>query len=179
MGDIRKRLRHTAYHEAGHAVASFFLGCGNKYLTIVPDKEQGSIGHHVGVPTGKWFQPDVYSDGKHRNKVEARVMVLYAGAIAESLAQGRKPRLRSGSRSDSAAAADLASYVVGSGEEWGAYLDWLFIRATGFLRSPFRWRAVEVVAEALLAKRTLKGREVRELIRGSLPALPLVQANAV
>lgn len=41
-----KTLRRTAYHEAGHAVASYVLHCGNKNATIVPDDGAGTRGSH-------------------------------------------------------------------------------------------------------------------------------------
>ncbi|MFZ0139428.1 MAG: hypothetical protein WAK89_20350 [Candidatus Sulfotelmatobacter sp.] len=48
----KKDLWDTAHHEAGHAVASWWLGQLKKrdYVTIVPNPQTGSLGHLRNPP---------------------------------------------------------------------------------------------------------------------------------
>jgi ATP-dependent Zn protease len=45
-----KRLRETAYHEAGHAVAAFRLRVAFRYVDIIPEGDQlGAVVHYQWV----------------------------------------------------------------------------------------------------------------------------------
>ena len=78
-------VRHTAIHEAGHAVIGRVLGfpCGG--ATIVPDAEKGTAGSaHVNTGHAAW---DRWMDlGKARSEFvlfRAGIIVLLAGEEAE------------------------------------------------------------------------------------------------
>jgi ATP-dependent Zn protease len=85
-----EQRRATAYHEAGHAVAAYFLeteSVGD--VSIVPDPDKRSQGHcvttlrHDHVP---------WTDGKETIDEFAwtlnEITVLFAGDAAESLVTG-------------------------------------------------------------------------------------------
>ena len=76
----RERDLQTAYHEAGHAVASRLTEPRTrfKYVTINPDPDKDTLGH-CASEWGKNFQPDVEMNKVTRERVEAHVISLYAG----------------------------------------------------------------------------------------------------
>jgi len=48
MTKNQRRLWLSAYHEAGHAVAKYPLGFRIKKISIIPDYEEGNLGHVMG-----------------------------------------------------------------------------------------------------------------------------------
>jgi hypothetical protein len=149
-----RALEGTAYHEAGHAVASFELGRGVRRVSIVRDGDQ--YGHVLNHQLPR-FHPDYNSDGRTRARVEQRVMILYAGGIAEAKHKGHRRRLGDGA--DQQRAMNLASYIAGETEELEAYLRWLWLRTRNLI--DLRWAAVGHFAAELLARRHMNGREAR------------------
>ena len=115
-----KALRATAFHEAGHAVASIWLQRPFKYVTIEPDGD--TLGHvHAWVP-GKWFRPDLEVTPRVRALIDAEVSVLFAGGIAEKRHVGRSNR--HSTRSDYSALVGLALYIGGDERTTDAYVKW-------------------------------------------------------
>jgi hypothetical protein len=53
----RKSLEATAYHEAGHAIARWWLGLRFKEASIIPNSAGGTLGHVFGSGLPKWFDP--------------------------------------------------------------------------------------------------------------------------
>src|SRR5437016_2249213 len=82
-------LQRTAYHEAGHAVAASWLRVPFRYVTIVPDEQDGSLGHIRFTALSKDFGPDIESGSKVRRVLEPRIMVGLAGCAAEAKLVGR------------------------------------------------------------------------------------------
>jgi hypothetical protein len=116
----------AAYHEAGHAVAAVLEHRRFRYLTIVPDTAEGTLGHCLYTPWPARVQPERDSDdGRVDGRIRAAIITLYAGHAAEALFTGRNNWR--GSASDRHAASQLATYVTGSTEEQRAYLRWLWI----------------------------------------------------
>jgi hypothetical protein len=89
------RIEATAHHEAGHAVASWHCGIRFKYVTIVPDDTQNSLGHleNNSSPCVQILTQD-------------HIYVGLAGQIAEAKFRGRLPRY--GMNADNQKAFDLA-----------------------------------------------------------------------
>lgn len=154
--------RATAYHEAGHAVATYFLGRAGrvKRVTIVPDPKQDTLGcmHHAGAR--RRFRPDIDWDGATRLRLEAEIMILLAGGIAEARATG--PRAPGGCTRDDEHAADLALYAGASERQADPFLKWLEIRTEELIAT--RWAQVEAVAAALLRRGTLDEHALRRLL---------------
>jgi hypothetical protein len=157
-----KRLTRTAYHEAGHAVASFLTGAAIQAVSIVPEGDDlGSVTHR---PFPKWFQPDVEGDARHRHLIERRIVVLFAGKEAERRYSGRvSPGVAA---SDYRTAVNLATYVA-DGEQTGPFCEWLRVRAKCLVTMHY-WPLVEAVAAELLKRRRLTGKQVREIIRAAM-----------
>lgn len=159
-----KQLRGTAYHEAGHAVAAFTQRVGIRRVTIVPEAD--TLGHMLRRKFSKSFRPDLRMTPHVRERIEAAVICLMAGGLAEAKAMGRRNHV--GAQGDRQQAVDLASYVCFPPDELEAYLSWLHIRTRGLLDNARTWQAVELLAGELLAKQSLSGRAVLENIKRGL-----------
>jgi ATP-dependent Zn protease len=82
------RLERTAYHEAGHAVAACIYHRRFRHATIVPNKEQGSLGHCLYTELHN-FHPDMEQDRRTLAWIEREILVGLAGATALAHLTGR------------------------------------------------------------------------------------------
>jgi len=89
---ITKRLRTTAYHEAGHAVAAWWLFLKFRYVTIKPDGD--TLGHVKFNRSPKWFSPDIDKSDRVRLFAERHIISSFAGQIAEAQVPGQATALR-------------------------------------------------------------------------------------
>ena len=140
-------LEATAYHEAGHAVASFLLRRAFRYVSIEP--EGGSLGqlHMKKLPES--FNPDINSDMRTRSWIEREAMIDFAGDVAATHAGYEQG---AGTGGDMSNAVGMILHEVGSAEEAEAYANWLYIRAKGMITFGHNWGAVEMLAAALLER---------------------------
>ncbi len=115
MGVIPKKIikKPTAYHEAGHAVASWLQGIEIEEASIMPDEKEGTLGC---VSTD--IIPDcIYEDFetgytlRAEERVRKEVIVLFAGHEAERLVSGRISKVSW--ESDRNKAYELMSRVTG------------------------------------------------------------------
>jgi hypothetical protein len=168
----------TAYHEAGHAI--MYLGeAGNlRSVTIVPSRRG------IGIAMGKTFSPDQLHawwlqapDERSRAVVELligrRVRCNLAGWIAEFMHAGERLRHWPNDGGDitgpTGALAHICltapDHVLRSNERLGAYYATQVAiearRTRRYLRR--HWPHVRTIAEALLKRGTLRGRELRAL----------------
>jgi len=151
-------LRSTAFHEAGHVVASIWLQRPFKYVTIEPAGD--ALGHMQGWVPGKWFRPDMELTPRVRSLIDAEVSVLFAGGIAEKRHVGRSNR--HSTRSDYSALVDLALYVGGDERTTNAYVKWRQFAAEALI--DFHWSEVEQLANALLDQKRMTSTEVRAVL---------------
>jgi len=164
-----KRLRHTAIHEAGHAIIHRLLGIPCDEASIVPNDEEENLGYSKL----QGFQPHEIESawdarGKFRSPdsvARARMMGTMAGREAEIVAFGHDT---GGDGGDLAHLVDLALHsgigIEGVDDDGviNVNLDRLRSKVPGLLRR--HWRKVEAVAEALLARKTLSAAEIDALI---------------
>lgn len=129
-------------------------------LTIVSDAEAaGSCrsGHsYEARRAGR------YSDDKQRLLAEKEAVVAFAGPAAQRKFNPRTVRHVQGYR-DRHHAIDLIENFVDSNEELEAYLKLLNIRARQLVEK--WWPFVEVLANALLERRTISGRKATEILQ--------------
>lgn len=157
------RLKKTAYHEAGHAVAYYFLHLPFKYVTIEP--EEDSLGHLQPFPPPKSFHPDYNSDTKAQKRIEKEVTAYYAGNAAVFILTGKYDK---GGTRDGQYAMDLADYDSGGPEETDAFLNWMWERTINWMQNPsYMWDAVETLAQELLKKRSLTSKEAKQIIKAT------------
>ncbi len=160
----------TAFHEAGHAVASIGLGLSFEYVTIVPDGDSLGSMLHPGVM-------GYHSQSKTDQKKLARDLMLacYAGFQAEK-------RYISDANEDLAEADyDNAFFLSRTyqvfprsmnfvGDDFHhAFLDRLKREAGKLVLT--HWSAIETIAKALLEKQTLSFEEAYDVIRKEHPYL--------
>ena len=155
------RLRTTAIHEAGHAVACHFsrFARKTKLVTIVPSGD--ARGHTLMV--GR------LSEATPIARVIDEVTVLLAGAAAERLILGRSSHV--GASGDYATATDFALKFTGSPDQATAFIQWCGVRARDSVA--LRRKAVEAVADTLLAERTLNRWRLIEVIDQAYGLTPL------
>ncbi len=151
----------TAYHEAGHAVVMHELEMAIREVSIIPNDVEGSLGHVSAYPRPS-FNPDTDSSWRTRIKIGTELLVFYAGITAEALFCGRHNRRAANSDLDKAA--KLARYITSEENELKAYLGWLKIRTRNLLKNPVVWVKVEAVAQALIERKQLRGKEVKQII---------------
>jgi hypothetical protein len=165
-GGALTRLRSTAYHEAGHAVAAYWHRIRLDSITIEPDGDcQGHT--RIGTPLAKHWLDAGHTGSRGRKRMEAYALLVIAGPAAQRRYRPRSVRSWHG-RQDFKNADDLVSYFVGSDAERDAYLHRMSVRANAFVALPDVWRAIGTVADRLIRERRLGRAELRRTIRVSL-----------
>ena len=162
MARITSRLRATAYHEAGHAVAAWHQRIRINSLSIAEDDiSKGRLSHEYHF-TG--IRPDLDMSPRAQRRIENMAMVCFAGPHAQRKAFPRSWRNHHG-RSDFHQATDLLSYVDPDPETLEIYVKLVDARAQKFVAGPSVWMLIDRLANDLLERRKMTGREVRESIR--------------
>ena len=162
----RSCVMATAYHEAGHAVASFHVNIATKVVSIKPDGE--SLGHHstwsyltrderTALENSDRFE---YGATKATQKVINRGVILLGGCAAEKMFTGRRNAV--GAASDLDKFNDLTGMLIPGDAERLAFQRWLMRRTETLLAE--QWNYVEAVAVALRDHTTLTGEEFRKVI---------------
>jgi ATP-dependent Zn protease len=134
---MRRRLRATAYHEAGHAVISLLCGIPFKEVTIAAGED--SFGH---VLNNRWPPSmdrkrsfdDFRSDPKRRIYFENRILIDCAGFAAQY--KLTKKHDWKGAREDFQFAAELATETTYQEDERRAFLRWIRVRAKAMMEEP-------------------------------------------
>lgn len=108
-------------------------------------------------------RPDEAADlGAARQQVEARVITLVAGPLAQGASEGRDTLTRT---TDYRAALDIAlSVSSGDSREATAYLDWLLIRAKRLTSRPDFQTATQALATALVERSPIHWSEAKPVI---------------
>jgi ATP-dependent Zn protease len=153
----RKSLESTAYHEAGHAVIAVAEHILVKHVTIRPGGD--AWGH---ISRRNLIEND---EDRLQRYLPREIRVMLAGLAAEWRFTGRN-NFR-GASADFNAAVDLAIRVYRP-KTAGHYLKFMTSLMKDVVSVPANWCRITAVAEALLERETLTGREVRELYRGSV-----------
>jgi ATP-dependent Zn protease len=149
------KLRGTAYHEAGHAVVQLYLGLPIVDVTIVPDRDEGSLGHMTHPPP---LRLDIPATRLARRQAARDMMIgCYAGVAAQQLVDPSPAPFHG--EDDSASASWLA-------REYGVRTDPVRLRreARRLVRQLSRY--IDCLATALLKRPTLTEDEVKQLLRG-------------
>jgi len=151
---------HTAYHEAGHAALAHGLGFPVKRVSIVPDDDTWGRMYH-DIPS--WLHELGYHVTPHREaRAHKLIMVSLGGAAAIVAYAGR--RTWDGTSHDLRDAHDLADCLTGGRAETDALIKWLWIRTRGRIAHPSTWPGVEAIAQALLSRETLNGRQCVDIL---------------
>lgn len=147
----------TAYHEAGHALASELYGQVLTRVEIVGDTERSGSTETLRFPT----DPD--EDGRRRAEIEAvenQLRCVLAGTVAEAMVTGRDRWDESCGDLDEAVR--LAMKLVDDCEDVLPLLEDLRDDLETVLRA--NWDSIESLAEELMVHKSLSGAEVRRLL---------------
>jgi len=173
MKKATRAEKSTAYHEAGHAVARYYLFHPIRKVTICPDKNDDSAGHCEGKGRSYLDGIDVEISPRKQSRMFDNIKILLAGREAQRRFNKRSKRsvLNCQAHSDWRKAVDLAIRLTTSTRGTELLLEWLRHETESFVQ--LRWSDIEAVAAELLDRKTLTGEEVREIISlryGPLPA---------
>lgn len=163
MNDRGGRLTKVAVHEAGHAVASYYLGTPLRHVTITRDKTGKTLGHTR--QRWVWFQDKqgVFdASPRGRDRTERHILVSLAGQIALRQYAPRS-RWQSGSAGDTLQAIELFWHICDQHERAAKlYMALLWRRAEWLIET--NWKDVVAVADALIERGTLKAADVAKVI---------------
>jgi hypothetical protein len=155
--------RHTAYHEAGHAIADLVSGYRFTYVTIRPDE----YGEYEGV---------VY--GSTRGRARDIAVVQLAGIVASAKMSGYDPWENPPRFDDDRADIATADTFV---DQWAAFVSrtyggssvreelWDEIEDTTRQLVDLNWKPIEVIAGALLEKESLAYADVIGILKDECP----------
>ena len=150
-------LARIAHHEAGHVVAALVFKRRFLYTTLREDAD--SIAHTRFTEPSQHLITGTYN--QRRNAIEKEIMVTLAGMAVEQLMYLNSPSFLG--FQDEIVVSQLALELTESGAECDAYQRWLLERTKNALSAPQAWKAIAVVAQALLEKTELTAAEVSEL----------------
>lgn len=168
------RLERTAYHEAGHVAACYFLRLSFKSISIEPKGDFLGVVNGCEVP--KSFQPDLDTSSKTRDRIEREILCTLAGGAAEARLAGRKNWRGAGGDVD--ACTNLALYIGGDEEEASAFINWMIVRAKNWVKRELYWCAIATLAKELLEKHTIKAKEARSIIREAIQKYDLANGRS-
>ena len=174
MSHKLQKLEATAYHEAGHAVGRWVQRVPFRYVTIIPEPDDGSLGHVLGYGLPAWMDYEKTSSLRLAlmNWIFMRgmkqILRLLSGPAAETKYRGRHNRVGAGR--DKRIAAEMAYALCGNNEKEAVnLLRFLNARAEALIN--IWWWAVNAVAKELLARDRLSHSEVTKAIQGTDPAV--------
>lgn len=151
----------TAYHEAGHLVAAYFLGIPLAKIAVTIDED--SAGRFMRRLMFKAGELDVGNSDRTRVKAERYAQVSLSGIVAQR--RNRPSSIRNWHPTgDYRTAQELIMLITRSQEEVQAYLNLILVRASMMFDDPYRWRCVESVAAGLIEKKTLSREEAVTLM---------------
>jgi hypothetical protein len=147
-----------AYHEGGHALAAFRLGFRLRSISIVSDGE--SFGRVRGYLKPTFFRKFDQEAPTRKDIAEAhdRIVALLAGGEAQRKFRQGSVR-RNHVEHDMQCIHTLLERLFQE-DERTALMKYLRIRAKLLIHSPTNWRMITALAEALVERPSLKGREV-------------------
>ena len=151
----------TAFHEAGHAFASWKSRFRIKEASVNPDQESDG---HVSGSTGLKLKSLDYQDPSPARlaRLHERIVCLLAGRAAQ---KHHKPTgLRSFHASaDLKGAFDILARIH-TPNELKHVFRYLDARATNLVTAPANWHAIEHVARELLKRTVMTGQELESEI---------------
>ena len=154
-------LERTAWHEAGHAVAAWYLRIKFKYVSIVPGED--TLGRISGGDFSKCNSPTQYAVGMiHRWWLEREIQYLLAGEAAETLLVGRDNYNEV--REDIKAAVNRVLEICSGDKATEVYFQWLWSGTRELLLIPCCAAALKPMVDALLKQKRIDYQEACKIV---------------
>ena len=155
----KKSEMATAYHEAGHAVVALrtHYAPKPKKISIIPIPDERILSEVSYYK--RMFDENGYFQPVEEKRIQCSIMSLFAGEIAEKKFTGRNDHVGSQTDFDNAIKYGELLYTTGL---LGDLFDWLSVLTEAIVNK--YWHEIEKVAEVLLEKKTLSGKELKEII---------------
>lgn len=149
-----------AYHEAGHVVMAYHLGCRIDSVTISPDRDDGPARH--GDTQIAW---NLQAMGQ-REFSEKAILVALAGPVAEMLHRQESVPIDSEVEwaHDWQLATRAATALITSEAQRNTYLDKVTAQVVTYFDQELTWAALGALVDNLVAHETLDGEQVREIL---------------
>jgi hypothetical protein len=167
----RALLEATAYHEAGHAIISGISGIRVSRVTAEPDED--SLGAtHRSDPLRRIAIDGDDDSPRAQRRAENCMIVSLAGTVAQRKYNPRSVR-RYQHASDWESVCDILTHSCsGDKKIMRTYYELMELRAKALVQNLVNWRAIGILAEELLQRRTLAGKTLREFIASRCFAIP-------
>jgi len=156
-------LEATAYHEAGHVIAAWQFRRHISLVTIKPDEDSvGSTFANLVKGIANLDCGDVSPAVQRR--VENYAIIHLAGPAAQRKYNARSVRLHH-RESDRTKVCTILSYLCEPTQEvLRAYYHLMDLRARAVVQNPINWQAIGILAQELLRRRTIAGKDLRDFI---------------
>lgn len=155
--------KHTAYHESGHITAALISGYRFRFVTLKPDESGGDEG---GVC------------GNTRGRARDLAVIQLAGIAASAKMMGydawENPDQFDDNRNDIITATNfIENWVAFLAKTYGdsSYKEqiWHEIKMKTVLLVDQNWKAIEIIAEALLEREYLTFEDVIRILKAQCP----------
>jgi hypothetical protein len=175
-----KRLRRTAYHEAGHAVVACLMHVPFHSVTVAPgpvpvdDLRRTTLGQiELNIEWPDWAIPfsPCFDRTRARRFVARDVCMTLAGPLAETLHTRCWQQQPGDEQDDEWAAYEIAEdcRVARSPKATREWVNRLRFSTLEMLRIPYVWAAVDAVAGKLVKRKRLNSAQVHQLVCAALP----------
>ena len=155
--------RSTAFHEAGHAVASFRVGRKFRHVTIVPgDDSAGHVRNYRLSSSPAHMEPRQLPWDRFPDWIDRIVMISLAGETAQKKGAPRSVRQfhASGDRES------IMNWVTATGcAGWEEYLAYCRERLASMFNDRVTWAGVVALVDALVEKKKLSHSEACQAFR--------------
>ena len=160
-----KKIEKTAYHEAGHVVATDLMGKLNKHVSIIRNETSyGRAQTSIFYENFDFYNFSIFKIDDYYEFFKV-VVINLGGYIAEHIATGR--RNFAGSRHDSEKLLEIASTLELPDKLFQAIFDEAELYLRDVFEYPVIWELIKTIAETLLIKKELNQAEIAEIIKES------------
>ena len=157
---VARKLKATAFHEAGHAVMALALGREIQKITIEPGRSHlGDV--RLGTCAIKKGQ-----SRSSKDMLEDNVLILFAGMVAEARFTGRYCEL--GASQDLRAISGLLQNRANTERQYEKLHRRMLDKTEHLLDDRENVLAVEMIANELIEKLTISGRAARHFYQESV-----------